>query len=126
MHQIWGQDGRGTKQFPNALMVYEPGSAAEKKLVRKIDTHIVCLAFPPLRSIVTLKRHAFFRFRPYGFCTRFPISTEQTLVRCIASQATRLALTRIFDSKEMQELQEWRETCTYRLINTASYCWYSL
>ncbi|ETW78559.1 major facilitator superfamily [Heterobasidion irregulare TC 32-1] len=41
MHQIVGQDGRWSKQFHNPLTVYEPGSAAEKKLVRKIDMHIV-------------------------------------------------------------------------------------
>ena len=120
MHQIVGQDGQWIKQFPDALTVYEPGSAAEEKLVRKIDMHIVCLAFPPPRSIVTFKRHAFSsRFQPYGSCTRFPISTERTLVRCAAGQATQLALRRIFDSQEMQDLEVWRETCIYHPINTA-------
>lgn len=60
MHQIAGQDGQWSKQFHNALTVYEPGSAAEKKLVRKIDMHIVCLALPPTLSIVNLKRHPFY------------------------------------------------------------------
>lgn len=71
------------EEFSTVMTTYAPGSEAERRLVRKIDLHIVrdiSELYYVLRTSTNGYNGLQSRFPPYGFCTLCRILTEPILV----------------------------------------------